>query len=502
MTRMKSALKNSGSRFVYEIVGIVCSFILPRLILTSYGSDVNGLVLSITRFLSISTFIDAAVGGVCRAALYEPLARGDNTLISRIYVSATGFYRKIGAIFGGYTLLIACLLPVINSEGFGFWEIFFLTAAISVSMLVQFLLGATNTTLIYADQKVYLTTNINTITLILNTIATFVMIKLGGSIQIVKLTTSLVFTIRPIFAYFYCKKHYRIDRKATYDVDPIKNKWSGFSHQIAETVRTNVDVWSLTALSVYANVSIYSVYVLITDGLTKLIECIRSGMGPSFGNMLATEPRETVRRKFGYFDWVTNVTSCILFSCAGVLILPFVLRYTAGVTDADYAQPVFALFLIISTLLHNMKHPYLMIIFAAGHYKETRLSAYIEMIINLVLSVVLVQLWGLTGVGIGATAAMIFRLIYCSVYLSRHILMYPVRNLITKLLLNGGIFTAVYFLFTPIRQAVYHSYMDWVIWAIPVAAATTLITLVAYSVCYRAEAKAIWGYIRRIIKRK
>ncbi len=501
-SRTKTALLNSGSRFIYEIVGIICSIIVPRLILISYGSDVNGLVLSITRFLSISTFMDAAIGGVCRAALYGPLSRKDHTAISKIYVSASSFYSKIGIIFLIYTAFVGCLLPLVNSSGFDFGYILALTVAISVSYIAQFLIGATNSVLIYADQKVYLTTNINTATLILNTLATFIMIKLGVSIQVVKLVTSIVFAIRPIFAYFYCKRHYQIDKKATYDADPIPNKWAGFSHQIAETVHNNVSVIMLTVVSVYSNVSIYSVYALVTEGLSKLIECIRSGMGPTFGNMLVTESTDTVRKRFGNFDWITNVATCILYSTCAILLIPFIRLYTSGVSDANYIQPLFGLMLIVAAILHNMKHPYLMIVIAAGHFKETQMSAYIEAILNVVVSFVFVWKFGLIGVAVGLFVATLYRLIYLSYYVSKNIIYYPMRQLIIKLLINMLILLATYFVGTAIRSMVFASYLMWAVVALVAALIISLVTAIVYSLLFRSDFAVLFTRVKKILKRR
>ena len=502
MTRGNRAVLNSISRFVYEIVAVVCSFILPRLILSYYGSDVNGLVLSITRFLSISTFIDAAIGGVTRAAMYKPLAEKNWPLLSRIYHASNQYYRNISRIFLAYTLMVACLLPFINGEGFGFAEIFWLTLAIAVSTYIQFLIGATNNVLVYADQKVYLISAVNTVTIVLNTLATVILIKLGCSIHMVKLTTSVIFAIRPLFTYFYCRRHYPLTKSTSDDSSLIPNKWSGFSHQIAETVHNNADVLVLTALSVYSNVSIYAIYTLITDGLTKLLECLRSGMGPGFGNMLVTESAERVRSRFSMFEWVMNVGSCILFSCSIALLIPFVMIYTENITDANYNQPVFAILIVLSTLLHNMKNPYLIIIFAAGHFKQTQRSAYIEMAINLVCSVMFVAIWGLNGVALGTILAMLYRVLYCARYLSRNIISYPFMNIIKKLLINVSVMCLIYYLFCYQFAASPQDYREWTLYAMIVFATTTAITVGIYSLLFRADASAFAKFVLALTKIK
>lgn len=45
-TREKRVLKNIGLILIYQIVAIICGFIVPRVIIQEYGSSVNGLVNS------------------------------------------------------------------------------------------------------------------------------------------------------------------------------------------------------------------------------------------------------------------------------------------------------------------------------------------------------------------------------------------------------------------------------------------------------------------------
>ena len=51
MSRKKKLLLNSSLGLVKQLVLVICGFILPRYMLLYYGSDVNGLVSSITHFL-------------------------------------------------------------------------------------------------------------------------------------------------------------------------------------------------------------------------------------------------------------------------------------------------------------------------------------------------------------------------------------------------------------------------------------------------------------------
>ena len=53
---------------------IICGFILPRLILNAFGSEVHGLVNSIAQFLGVLSFLELGVGEVVEFESYKPLA--------------------------------------------------------------------------------------------------------------------------------------------------------------------------------------------------------------------------------------------------------------------------------------------------------------------------------------------------------------------------------------------------------------------------------------------
>jgi hypothetical protein len=229
---------------------------------------------------------------------------------------------------------------------------------------------------------------------------------------------------------------------------------------------------------------------------------LKNGMGPSFGNMLVADDREATMNKFALLDLVTNSLLCIFAACSAVLIMPFVRLYTSHVTDVNYEKPLFAMVLIIAMMLGNMKHPYLMVLSAAGHFRQTKTAAYIEMMINAVLSLILVRPFGLVGVALASIAAMTYRVVYSAWYLSRNILCYPMRNLFIKLAINLGIMTLSYLLLNTYGNDVSSSYLQWTIFAVIAVVAISFMTLVAYGLVYMSKSMQIIRYVNQMFFRR
>ena len=106
MTRNKKLQLNTISSLLNQLITVICGFILPRYILSYYGSTVNGLVSSVQQLLGLISFCELGVGMVVESALYKPLADNDNVLTSKILISARKFFDKVGIILSVYVVLL------------------------------------------------------------------------------------------------------------------------------------------------------------------------------------------------------------------------------------------------------------------------------------------------------------------------------------------------------------------------------------------------------------
>ena len=292
--RRKKLAKNTISSLFFQITTIVCGFILPRLILGYYGSEVNGLVQSVAQFLSLISFLELGVGAVVQSSLYKPLADKDNDKISSIWASANRFFRTIAIILLLYVVLLIVIYPSLVNKNFDFVFTATLILVMSISSFAQYYFGIVNRLLLTADQRGYIQYNSQTATLILNTIVCVVLIRIGASIQILKLVTSLIYLIRPLYLYFYVKKHYKINSRIKYTDDPIKQKWSGIAQHVAYIILDGTDNVVLTLFSTLANVSIYSVYYLVVSGIKSLIIVCTSGVQSLMGELWAKQELDSL----------------------------------------------------------------------------------------------------------------------------------------------------------------------------------------------------------------
>lgn len=492
----KRLMLNTVSAFLATIVSTICGFILPRQILVFYGSEVNGVISSIAQFLSIIGFLELGMGAVVQSSLYKPLAENDSVKISQIMVSATKFFRLVGLLIFIYVCILIPLYPVISRNKFGGAYTAIFIVAMSVNSLAQYYFGISCILLLSAHQKGYIHTTIQCITLIINTSACIVLMNYGASIQMVKLTTSLIYLIRPVAVYWYVQKNYHIDYKVHYDTEPIEQKWNGVAQHLAVVIMDGIDIIVLTAFSTLQNVSIYTVYQLVLRGIKELAMSMSKGILPIMGELWAKKDIERLNKFFNQIEWIAHTGCVFVFGNAAVLIVPFVQVYTKGIVDVSYSEPVFAVLLTAAFALCCLRTPYNLMIQAGGKYKKTQGCYIMATVINIVISVMSVRAWGLVGVAIGTVAAMAYQIIWQVVYIAHNLTMRPAKIFWKQTALD--ILTSLLgFMCTYKLKLSNISYFSWSLLAVKTAIIWLIIVIVINSVFCKGQTTGISRLIKK-----
>ena len=497
--RSRKAIANITSSFILQLVITFRGFIIPRYIITVFGSGVNGLVSSITQFLGYIALIEAGIGGVTRAALYSPLAKNDTAKISGIIKATELFFKKIAFIFAGYVLLLTIFYPIIVKNNFNWFYTSSLIIILGISTFAQYYFGITYQILLQADQKQYITINVQILTTVVNTILTLLLIYCGMSIHIIKLGSSLVYIFRPIFLNYYVKNKYHINSDCDPDNSALKQRWDALGHHIAYFLHNNTDIVVLTLFTNIMEVSVYAVYNMIVQALTNIIKVFSTGSEAAFGNMIAKNEKKSLVRNLKAFDLILSIIIITFFTVSGILIIPFIKIYTYGVKDVNYIRPSFSVFIILAQAIYCLRLPYQHITLAAGKYKETRNGAFAEAAINIILSLILVNFMGLTGVAIGTCLAMAYRIIQYAVFSCKNVLNIPISYFLKRSLVNISNVFIILFIASLIPQVENNTYFNWAINGIVLTLLAFSINIITNLIFYRSEFKHIQLIIKNTV---
>ena len=486
--REKKLILNTITSTLNQITTVVCAFILPRFILSAFGSEVNGLTSSIQQFLAVISFLDMGIGAVVQSSLYKPLANGDETEISKVMISANRYFKKVAAAIVAYVIVLVFAYPWIAHSGFDAVYSGTLILAMSISSFSQYFFGLRNQLLLAADQKAYISYFLGTVVLIVNNVLCVILIKAGYSIQVVKLTTALVMLIRPLVMQLYVKRVYSINWNIQLTEEPIKQKWNGIAQHLTTVVLNSTDTIVLTIFSTLKNVSIYNVYYLVLNGLRNLVISFSSGFTSYFGNILARKEYRLLQEKFTTYETVYHGAITFVYGCTAALLMPFVSVYTKNVQDVNYIIPSFAYLICFANMAYCFRSPYNSLVLAAGHYKQTEKSAWIEMTINLAISIITVVRYGLVGVAIGTLAAMVYRTVYLAWYTGKNFLNRKMGAFFKHLMVDILCVVVLFLWNTIAGTSTTDSYLSWAILAIKVA-------LVNAVICIGMNTMAFWKYL-------
>lgn len=500
--RSKKAIINIITSLLLQIVMVICGFIVPRLIIKTFGSSVNGLVASITQFLAYITLLESGFGPVVKSVLYKPIAQKNKKEIEDILKSSEKFFRTIAYIFLMYLLILSFIYPLIVNTEFSFWYTMSLVLIISLSTLAEYYFGMTYKLYLQAEQKTYITSAIQIVGVILNTIAVVILVKMNCSIHIVKLASSFIFVLRPILQAIYVKRKYNIDLKDADDKYKLKQKWDGLAQHIASVVHNNTDIAILTIFMPITEVSIYSVYYLVVNGIRSLIQSFTSGIDASFGDMVAKNEKEQLNKSFNTYELFYFTVATIGYTCTMILIIPFVKVYTFGITDINYIKPLFGFLLILGEFVWAIRLPYNDLIKATGHFKETRKGAWVEAIVNIVISIILVWNFGIVGVAIGTLVAMMIRTIEFNYHTSKYILERNIFNGMRKPIISLIQALGLYYILKNISFVIIDSYIPLILEALIVFIICSIFIIMTNCILYRDEVKNLKKYIIRFIKKR
>lgn len=496
--RSKKALINIISSIILQMIAIASGLIIPRLIIGTYGSNVNALITSITRFLGLITLLEVGFGPVIQTSLYKPIASKDVNTIARILKASEKIFRVISYLFIIYILVLCCIFPIVVNNTLSTCFTVSLIIIISISIFAEYFFGMTYRLFLQAEQKSYVIYFIQIGTMLLNTAVVVVLIKLGASIQIVKLAGSLIFVLRPILQNLYVKKKYNISFKGVNDNYIIKQKWDALAQHIAYVIHCNADVAILTLHGNLIEVSVYSVYIMIIESVKNVVKSFVRGVDAAFGDMIAKDERENLNRNFKIYEAFYFTVTTIVFSAALFLIIPFVSIYTKGINDANYIRPTFASLMVIAELIYLLRQPYNDLVKVAGHFKQTQVGAWFEAISNITISFILVWKYGIIGVAIGTIIAMFVRTIEFVCYTSKHILKRSLWHSVKYLLAVVIEIVIISIIVNSIPKYEIFNYKNWILDGVIITAISTVVVCVINCAVYKESFRYVLKQTKKL----
>lgn len=446
MSRTGRFLLNTAVTSIFQIALLISGFIVPRIMLTYYGSEVNGLVSSITQFVNYLALVEAGLSGATIFALYKPLAEGDFASVSGVVSASRKFYIRTGWLFTGMMLVLAIAYPLyVHTQRLSSVETGLLIMALGAYSSLEMFTLAKYRTLLSADQRTYVISLASLAYLALNVSIVYALARVVCSVLMVRAFAVCGVFARSAVLSAYVKRRYRfVNFKAKPDFKALEKRWDALYLQILGVVQKGAPTVILTLICRDLRmVSVFSVFQMILQGLQGIVDIFLSGLSAGFGDVIARGEKRTLQRSYARFEVCFYMLITVLYAAAFATIMPFVRIFTSGVADANYNAPAVGALCVLNGFLYSLKVPQSMMFIAAGMYRDTRVQTTIQALIIVALGGVLGRFWGIVGVLIGSIAGNLYRDVDLLFFVPRRITGLPVRKTFFRWLYMSASFVII-----------------------------------------------------------
>lgn len=406
MGRVQSAAKNIAFGYIGNLTTQLLGFILRTVFINYLGDTLNGINDLYTGILSVLSLAELGVGTALNYSLYGPVARKDYEKIKSYMQLYKKAYRVIGLVIAVIGLAISPFLPYLVKQPKGvsvrdltLYYFIFLFNTVSTYFV------AYKYSLAYAEQKNYIQTNTITITKMITVTLQIAVIVTTRNFYLYLLTAAAVELIQKIFISWYLNRLYpylkdkNVKKLSKEETDEVVTKTKALVfHKVGDVARLQTDSMIISAFINVTLVGFVGNYNMILNSVANFVNIIFNSVLSSFGNLIATESKEkqySVFKVYRFFAcWIYGFSAVGFF----LLLTPFIVIWQGP--EKVLAAGAVACILIDyyfkgdRIVLSNFKT-------AAGVFEQDKYLALIQGVVNLILSIVLVQKIGLVGIYIG-----------------------------------------------------------------------------------------------------
>ena len=402
--KKSAGVKNLIFALVGSGVNLLMKFISQRIFIETLNVEYLGLNGVLTNVIAVLSIVELGINSAIIYNLYEPIKKKRWDTVK----SLLSFYRRAYRIIAGATVLIGLIimpfLHLIVQQEVGDVNIYIAYILVLASSVVSYFLSYRQS-IIYATENGRITTLVQMIGNVVLGLAQ-ILILIATENYYAYLTVKIVVQLAEniLLHGIAAEKFPIVKEKPARELeksirsDIYKKMRALFTHKIAGFIINGTDniiisiFLGLTTVGYYANYQVIfgAIESIFTHGLTALT--------PTVGNILVDKDQKKNYETFRKVQRV-NFIIAITTSLGALLLVDTVIKIWVG---DNYTLPSSVLVVLVVVHFQKMmRNSYLVFKEAAGIFHEDRWVPVAESLINIVASVVLVQVMGLAGVFVG-----------------------------------------------------------------------------------------------------
>lgn len=395
MDKRRSLLNVIISIF-FRAVLLVTSLFVRRYLIRFIGNEVNGLNSLYLSVIGVLSVAELGIGDAITFCMYKPIVDKDIQKISALYTLFKKVYLGIGVII---TVLGCLLMPFLPKLAKGYETLnvnLYLTFGLMlISVVVTYLFSA-KTSLMNAYRDNYITTTIMSCGQLLQQILQIIVLFCTQSFVWYLVCRIVAVGVQWCATEIISKKKYSeilecsssiIDGNTRKEI--IKNVKAMCMHRIGGVL---VNTVSSIAISAFVGVKIlgtYSNYTTIMTAMTGIIMLFFSPLTSTIGH-LYVQDKNTCIKYYNFFYTFNYVLGCIFFlGYYGVIDNIITMLFGMGLE----MDKVISFAITVDHFIRFMRQSTLLFRDATGTFYYDRWKPLLEGILNIVLSIILLNIF-------------------------------------------------------------------------------------------------------------
>lgn len=397
--RTKSGIKNIAASVINQIITLLLSFVSRSVFIHYLGASYLGMNTLFTDVLGILSMADLGFNTAMVYSFYKPLAERNYKKMAAL----TSFYKKVYSIIAisvaALGMLITPIIPyIINLDT----EIdhLYLYYWISLARVVFSYVCVSKTCIFTSDQKNY---EIVKITTVVNVIATLIQIlvlvmfsnyMLYLSVSVFNsLAINIIASSKATKEYPFIKEKEQLDEVEKNTI--FKNISSSFIYKLSSILLNYTDNILISVMFGTVTVGYYSNYLLIQNKISLLYSLVFTSLTASIGNLIVKENKRKRYEIFASEQTVSFIISLIVIPCYVGLVDEFVLIWLGNRFLLDQSM---TMAIGLNMYLSCVLQPLWSYREATGLYRKTKWIMVVCAGLNVILSIILGALIGVSGI--------------------------------------------------------------------------------------------------------
>ena len=442
----KKLVLNIMTGFGGQLIAIILGFIVPRLFITGYGSDVNGLLSTITQIFTYMTLLEAGIGQAAKNLLYKPFQENDRDGVSKIASTAKSYFKKFTIVYAIGVVILAFSLSFVLKTNVSSASISLIVLFEGMSGVISFYFIQTPSIIIGVDGKSYVNNGINLLNKIIGYAVKIIMASFGLNIILLQFVYFGVTVAKVFFYEVYFRKHYAWVSFNKNDKNiKLQDRNSYIVVEICWTIFSSTDMIVLSTFLSTQMSSVYGIYNMLFANISLLLNAVYTSVTYILGQTYHESKEKYILVHDAFNSVFFGMMTAVMIVCY-LLTIPFVALYTRGVTDIDYINTSLPLMFCLIQLLSWSRYVSGNLVGVAGRIRKAVWVNVLEAVINLTCSIILVNKLDIVGVLFATVIALPVKLIYCNYVGDKIILGRSCRNTIKILGTNFLLFFIAVFL--------------------------------------------------------